>query len=248
MIVRPTRFYRLAEIFFDEEVDVPDVDLLEYIQRPAPVPGSRWREFSTLHLDLTQDESALLAGLSRSCRAKLRRAERDEIDVEVWSPAPPGVLEVFIEFFDRFAGGKGIRPAPAGRLRAFCDDGVLDLSVATRHGRPLVWHAHLRTRSRVLLLHSPSLFREIPDSSRRNLIGRANRVLHWHDILRYKAAGFPLLDFGGWYPGTEDQELLRINRFKAEFGARLVREFHCEVPVSVRGRAALLVRRCRRRK
>src|SRR5690349_16925327 len=99
MIVRPTRFYRLAEIFFDEEVSVPDVDLLEYIQRPAPVPGSRWREFSTLHLDLTQDESTLLAGLSRSCRAKLRRAERDEIDVDVWSPVPPGVLDEFIEFF-----------------------------------------------------------------------------------------------------------------------------------------------------
>ena len=247
MIVRPTRFYRLAEIFFDEEPSLPDADVVEYIQRPLPMPGTRCREFSTLHLDLTRDESTLLAGLSRNCRAALRRAPRDEIADEVWSPASSRALQEFIDFFNRFAGGKGLAPAPADRLSAFHASSALDLSVATQDGRPLVWHAYLRTPDRVLLLHSASLFRESSDSKVRNLIGRANRVLHWRDIVRYKEAGLPLLDFGGWYPGTEDQQLLGVNRFKAEFGATLVREYHCEVAASNRGRLVLLARRLRRR-
>ena len=66
-------------------------------------------------------------------------------------------------------------------------------------------------------------------------------------MLRYKAAGIPLFDFGGWYHGRDDDELLRVNAFKEEFGGHVVREFHCAVPASVRGRIALFARRCRNR-
>jgi len=96
-------------------------------------------------------------------------------------------------------------------------------------------------------LHSASLFREYSDTPTRNLIGRANRNLHWHDLLRYKEAGVPLFDFGGWYDGRDDEEQLRINAFKEEFGGRVVREFHCAVPASLRGRIVLFARRYRGR-
>jgi len=52
----------------------------------------------------------------------------------------------------------------------------------------------------------------------------------------------PLYDFGGWYQGRDDQELLRINAFKEEFGGRHVREFHAAVPITLRGRAVLRAR------
>ncbi len=250
MIVRQTRFYRLAEVFFDEEADQADeadVDVIEYFQRPTPVRGARCTDFSTIHIDLTRDESAIFADLSKTCRYNIHRAERDELKEEAWTSARYGLVDDLIAFFDRFASGKGIPPAPAERLHTLASAGFLDLSMVSRHDEALVWHAYLRTDTRARQLHSASLFREHDDTRTRNLIGRANRYLHWHDILRYKEAGVVIFDFGGWYHGQNDEELLRINAFKEEFGGRVVPEFHCAVPASVRGRMVLFARRLRDR-
>jgi hypothetical protein len=123
---------------------------------------------------------------------------------------------------------------------------ALDLSrVRMESGKVLVWHAHLWTPSRARLLHSASLYRESDDTGFRNLIGRANRWLHWRDMLRYKAQGITAYDWGGWYAGDENEELLRINRFKDEWGGRVAHEFHCALPGSPRGRLVLAARRLR---
>jgi len=247
MIVRKTRFYSFAEFFFDEEPPSPHVDIIEHFQRSRPIPGVRCSDFWTIHVDLGRDARALFADMSKTCRYKVGRAERDELKEEAWMSARGELLDDFITFFDRFASGKGLPLAPAERLRALAKAGVLDLSEVTRCDEVLVWHAYLRAGNRVRLLHSASLFRDHSDPAIRNLIGRANRYLHWRDLLRYKEAEIPLFDFGGWYNGRDNDELLRINAFKEEFGGRIVREFHCAVPVSVRGRLVLHARRLRTR-
>ena len=247
MIVRDTRLYRLAEVFFDEEPDGADADVIEYFQRSAPVPGARYREFHTTHIDLTQDMQALFADVSKTCRYEVRRGERDELKEEAWMSARGEPVDDFIAFFDRFAAGKGLPPAPAERLCTLAEAGLLDLSTVSHDDDALVWHACLRAGNRARLLHSASLFREHTDTATRNLIGRANRYLHWHDLLRYKEACIPLFDFGGWYSGRDDEDLLRINAFKEGFGGRVVPEFHCAVPASVRGWMVLLARRLRNR-
>ncbi|HEY5077302.1 MAG TPA: hypothetical protein VIJ48_07355 [Acidimicrobiia bacterium] len=247
MIVRQTRFYRLAEFFFDEEPARPRVDIIEHFQRSSPIPGARCSDFHTIHIDLTQDAETLFAGLSETCRYKIRRADREDLKPEAWMSAHDEVVDDFIAFFDRFAREKGFPPASPERLRALADAGVLDLSTVSRDDDVLVWHAYLRAGSRARLLHSPSLVREYNDAATPNMIGRANRYLHWHDLLRYQDAGFPLFDFGGWYAGRKDPELLRINDFKESFGGQIASEFHCAVPTSMRGRTVLLGRRLRNR-
>ena len=42
-------------------------------------------------------------------------------------------------------------------------------------------------------------------------------------------------DFGGWYPGNTNHQLLEINRFKEGFGGKIVREYNCEQIVSLKG-------------
>jgi hypothetical protein len=247
MIVRRTRFYRLAEVFFDEDADEVEADVVEYFQRPTPVGGSRCADFHTIHLDLTRDEDSLFAAFSRSCRYNVRRAERDDLTETRAVSAGRDIVGEFVAFFDRFAAGKGLPRAPAGRLAQIAAAGQLDLSSVAANGQTLVWHAYLRAGSRARQLHSASLFRERDDSSARNLIGRANRYLHWQDIRHYKGAGLPLFDFGGWYAGRDDHDLLRINAFKEEFGGSIVREFHCAVARSMRGRLVLLGRQLRKR-
>jgi hypothetical protein len=247
MIVRETRFYRLAEVFFDEEPGSVEADIVEYFQRPTPLSGVDCREFYTPHLDLTRSLEDLRADLSRSFRLAINRAQREGCLIETWNRPDEGVVDDFLAFFDRFAAGKGLAPASAERLHALRRSAQLDLSAVSRDRERLVWHAYLRACNRSRLLHSASLFREATTADVRNQIGRANRLLHWDDLVRFKEAGVQILDLGGWYQGHDDEELLRVNRFKEGMGGYVVREFHCVRAASPRGHALLLLRRLRRR-
>lgn len=73
-------------------------------------------------------------------------------------------------------------------------------------------------------------------------IGRANRLHHWSDMLRFRDEGFGIYDFGGWYSGTQNQALLQINRFKKSFGGELVRQYNCDEAITWKGVVALWLR------
>jgi hypothetical protein len=47
-------------------------------------------------------------------------------------------------------------------------------------------------------------------------------------MLRFRDEGVGIYDFGGWYPGRENEILLRINRFKESFGGELVLRYDCD--------------------
>jgi hypothetical protein len=70
-------------------------------------------------------------------------------------------------------------------------------------------------------------------------ISKANRLHHWLDVLRFRDEGFAIYDFGGWYAGRENEELLRINRFKESFGGVLVPQYNCDQGLSWKGVQAL---------
>ena len=54
-------------------------------------------------------------------------------------------------------------------------------------------------------------------------------------MLRLKEQGVRYFDFGGWYPGTDDIQLLGANAFKKSLGGQIVREFECEQIVTLKG-------------
>jgi hypothetical protein len=74
-------------------------------------------------------------------------------------------------------------------------------------------------------------------------IGRANRLHHWSDMLRFRGEGFGIYDFGGWYAGTQDETLLRINRFKERFGGELVVQYNCDQAITWKGALGLWFKR-----
>src|SRR5205807_10670344 len=131
------------------------------------------------------------------------------------------LVSTFADYYDDFARTKALRRVFRPRLDALAENRMLMLSRVTHEGMPtLVWHAYAAASGHVLLMHSASLFRSYADSSDRNLIGRANRYLHWHDLLWCKAAGYESYDLGGIHLGGEDPEASRITASKLAFGGR----------------------------
>src|SRR5207248_2253065 len=198
--------------------------------------GSQCAKCYTLWLNLQDHAKYLLGNMSRATRSQIRRAQREGLCYEFASAPTRSWAEQFFEFYDLFARSKNLKPSvDRRRVLGFIIKGALDLSrVSSRDGRVLVWHAHLRSGRYACLLYSASLFRR-EAKSMAAYFGRANRLLHWSDMLRFRDEGFATYDFGGWYPGTQNQALLRVNRFKESFGGELVVQYNCDQGATWKG-------------
>lgn len=240
MIVWQGRFCRFGDIYFGEEsVPRAEVDVVRHFHRSTPLPGVPCSPVQTILIELAPDPEVLLAAVSKDTRYEIRRAgEKDGLEYEVVKATGQAVDE-FAGYYAQFAALKGLPPLSSDYLHALARARALDLSVVRQEGEVLVWHAYHRGRARVRLLHSVSLYRTTEDSARRNLVGRANRYQHWHDICRFRADAIALYDFGGWYEGAKDQEKVRINAFKQEFGGTIVPTFSCQHALTVKGRLVL---------
>lgn len=250
MYICNSRFLTRGEVWYDDEPgDTRSVDWILYQQRSRPVPGAEWKYFYNYFVDLTRDTGQLWEQLNKDTAYKIRRArDRDQIICECCNPNDPVVLDRFEEMYNPFAASKGLGRLDRAQTDSMAAAGALDLSVARdSHGNALVYHANYRDRRRATQMQSPSLYWKLPGSATRNLAGRANRYLIWNDMMRYKEQGLKCFDFGGWYPGTADQALLKINEFKRGFGGQVMREYMCEQILTPKGWVVLKTARLLKR-
>lgn len=128
------------------------------------------------------------------------------------------------DLYNEFARGKGRPPLDERSFRAYWPKMLATKISADRDA--LVMHAFLVDEGlkRANHLYSASLFRSTDDSERRSLIGRANRALHYLNMLKFKDQGVAIYDLGGYALGTKDPELQEVNEFKDSFGGQLIEE------------------------
>jgi lipid II:glycine glycyltransferase (peptidoglycan interpeptide bridge formation enzyme) len=236
-----------GELWFDEEPRADcAADIVQYRYRSAPVADSRATTFLTLLSDLAAGEDAIAGRFGKDCRYKVRRAEtKDGLRVE-FTADPAGWLDEFRAFFDAFAAQKSVAPCDQRWLAAACKAGQLALSSASKDGETLVWHATVVCGKTAGLQYTGSCFRD-RDNDYRALVGRANRWLHWKDMLRLREMGIERYDWGGLFEDESAPERAGINKFKKDFGGQPVRVYDCTVPVSMKGRLYLPLRDAWRR-
>jgi hypothetical protein len=233
----------IGEAYFDAAAgDAPAlgrIDLLRIVGAFSPPPGDARRRH-TLVLDLGLDEDALLAQMSKDTRSKIRRAaERDPLEVSGAPEPTEADIDEFAAFYDRFAAAQSVAPAFRPRLQALAERGSLVLTAAAEtDGDVLVRHAYVAGRGRGFMLYSGSVLAESEDSGARNLIGRANRYLHWHDIRLFKERGFDVYDFGGLDVDERSPKTAGIARFKRGFGGEVRPVYSVTSARSLRGAAA----------
>ena len=236
-----------GEVWFDEEPPGnPGVDIVNYRQRRAPVSTARVEPCLSLVSDLSASADGIVGEFGKDCRYKVRRADaRDGLQME-FSAEPASRIEEFRAFFDPFAREKSIEPADPAWLLAASKAGQLVLSSARHDGEALVWHAYVLHGQTARLQHSGSCFRD-RESDYRALVGRANRWLHWRDMLQFKTMGILRYDWGGMFEDESAPERAGINKFKREFGGQPERSFDCTLAVTLKGHAFLPLRDAWRR-
>src|SRR5207249_3218841 len=111
---------------------------------------------------------------------------------------------------------------------------AFELAVAREPGgAPLVYAGIYKDRERAQQLMSVSPPRATLSPGVRSKTNRASCFLLWNTMVRLKQEGVRYFDFGGWYPGSDDIQLLGANAYKRGFGGKVVREFECEEIVTL---------------
>ena len=175
-------------------------------------------------IDLSCTAEEIIGGFSSTYRYEVKRAKRDGVYCTYTDNPSEEELGSFISWYDEFARSKGLPDIDKGNIRLLAEIGNLGLSSAyDKEGILLCRHSYLMDRKikRAALHTSASLAHTISDSRQRNLIGMANRYLHYFDMLWQKENGFLKYDFGGLdWTGLTDSEHQGISNFKKEFGCR----------------------------
>ncbi len=218
----------IKEIFFALDLSIIDrnATIIFFVQAGERAEGMR--PFKTAIVDLSRDEDMIFGDLSSNTRYKIRRAEREGFVVRVDLKPDQEKIASFAGYFDDFAMQKKFPLCNRKKLSALDGERALSLtSVEAPDGNVLAAHAWVCDRSlkRVRLLYSASHFRSLSESTDRNAIGRANRLLHWQEMAEFKRAGYLHYDLGGLPIDDSDPERNSIARFKREFGGREVIEY-----------------------
>jgi lipid II:glycine glycyltransferase (peptidoglycan interpeptide bridge formation enzyme) len=237
-----------GEVWYDEEPPGDSgVDIFLYRHRVVPIAGAHYTPFLSLVTDLSVDEEAIMDKFGKHCRHHVRRAEtRDALRTE-FIIDPESRLDEFRAFYDAFAKQKSFERSDQKWLIAACKARQLVLTSATRNGESLVWHGYVTVGKTARLQYTGSCFRN-RENDYRALVGRANRWLHWQDMLQFKHIGMTRYDWGGLFEDESTPERAGINEFKREFGGQHERTYNCTVPVTLRGRLYLPLRDAWRRR
>jgi len=238
----------IRDVFFADRVDPGRTRVPLCVFQQTTHQHRLLRPVQTSVIDLTLPIEEIAAPISKNTHYKIRRAEREGLTPRLTLTPTDEDGRVFADYYDTFARHKGLPPGNRTKLAALSRRSALLLSSVTdSEGTVLSAHAHVKDAGlgRVRLLYSASHFRASSDSGERNKIGRANRLLHWHEILTLKDLGFELYDLGGIPLDSSDQEKNDIARFKLEFGGKMLIEYNGVLPTNVVGK--LLVPLARRR-
>lgn len=199
----------------------------------AMVKGKHPEEFDTLVSDISGTPEEIKSAFTKNCRYKVNRAAREDVDLRFMGgeSITKEEIERFLAFFKTFWESKGdsfTREEEIRRdLTAYREAETLMISVATVKGEDAVYHTYVYDDERARLLHSASLYRLIGDdeSESRNIIGMANRYLHYMDMLHFKEKGLTIYDWGG---AGRDEDVINITQFKESFGGSPEKSYNYE--------------------
>jgi len=198
-----------------------------------------WQEYHTCMNDLTRSEEEMLAAVNKAVRYQFRRSEKDQIEIRFYTKKEigqsPELMETFADIYERMYQSKGSdTKLNVSAIQKYLEaDGIL-FSAVWHEGEMIVFHSYICYATDARLLHSASCFRE--ESADQSMIGRANKRLHWEDILYFKKKGLLRYDWGGI---SDFDNPNGIDEFKLKFGGDKITYYNVFAGNTLSGKLAV---------
>jgi len=179
----------------------------------------RYAKYTKL-IDISND--TFNDSFTKTTMYEIRRAKSEPIICQTSND-----IKGYINFYNKFLIEKKLPGLLTENELARYGSSLL-LRCATIKDQPyFVYHSYLIDSSikRARLLHSVSdIHNGLLNSEQKAILSKANRLLHYEDMLYLRDIGCKTYDFGGYAYGTADKSLQGINLFKDSFGGLLVEE------------------------
>ncbi|HLR53348.1 MAG TPA: hypothetical protein VK078_01325 [Pseudogracilibacillus sp.] len=217
----------------------PKADIHAYFQLSSPMQTTKKNciHRQTLHLQINLDKSeqALLQDMSRTTRYKIRRAKKDGLTISYTIEPDSTDVKAFSDFYNSFARAKGIESCKDKKLIALMESKqLIIMSVYQKNGLMLASSAIIANNKTAIGLYTASArfaYREISGQ----LMSRANRYLHWGELIYFKDKGFHTFDLMSLTIDKNNTDHQKVNHYKRSFGGEERYVYQSFIPQSVFG-------------
>lgn len=239
---RKKAFWKIRDVWYLNTPKFNDADIIYYMQC-SNFFGDEWYPQFTILIDLLKEKGELWKGISPSTRNEINAFEKYErFNYSFITNPDISTIENFINDFKGFSKFRNIPGVDTDRVNSYLKLNLITISkISDETDNVLVWHLYRSNKVRTCLLYSISKNYKVKTEERK-LISQANRFAHWRDIKEFKKSGVEIYDFGGWYSGKEDSELLRINSFKEKFGGFITENYNCIIYPTIKGKLFFLLK------
>jgi lipid II:glycine glycyltransferase (peptidoglycan interpeptide bridge formation enzyme) len=187
--------------------------------------------YHTKQIDLTLSKEELKSSFSRTVKKSINKSEKDGITFNIYKLDSDEKIDFYIDYYNSFAKSKNLHFKLSRRqVIPFLKHTVV--TFAKFDGEILSMYRYMldNNSKTVYCIDGSSDYELVEKNSLidRNFIGRANRFLHYQDMLYFKERGFTTYDLGGYGVDTQNYAILAINEFKDGFRGELIQENHYE--------------------
>lgn len=212
--------YDVLQIWYPKNVNDDIYEQYKMIMTFSEYRGYWKRPVQSLECNLLRSVDEILSQMRKNTRYEIRRAmNRDKLQTTMITAPLKDDVEEYIAYYNKFADSKKMHHINEQKIKALAQQGMYSITrCLDSEDTILAEHAYYldKKEKRVMLATSASMFRENESPEYRNLIGRANRMLHYKDLLDFKELGYEVYDYGGI--GDYNDELKAIAEFKLGFG------------------------------
>lgn len=229
----------------EEEIKKGDVHCYfqQHYYRGAQAKMSLHKQTRTLCIDLNIMSDQLKQEMNKTTRYEIKKAGKDDLTIQQIAAPTKMDVKKFMKFFNYFAAGRGIEKARKDKINSLRRTKRLMISyVYHKSGEKLAAHLYMINKKRTMLFYSAakSAFNDVIKPQE---ISRANRYLHWQDMLFFKKKEFEIYDFFGLSREKDNQKQQNINKFKKGFGGEEENNYQSYIPQTLRGRMLVLMMR-----
>lgn len=179
----------------------------------------------TLVNDLAQDEEEIYSKISKNYRYEIRRAEKEGILYSIIDKSYTSLKDEIILFkqtYEKMFQTKGMNNRFNLKLveEGLKKDNILiTKAYSSTNERCFIYHAYLVDGQSAMLMYSTSTLADADDKELINMVGWANKYLHWKDMCYFKALDYKRYEWGGI---GNPENLSGIAKFKKMFGGEVV--------------------------
>lgn len=165
---------------------------------------------------------------SKVTKYDIRRSNEDELNIFHYTSdflsSHQDIYAEFAKLYDEMYKAKGLSAtANIDSMKNVAENNGLLISCARNKSIPLVFHVYVIDGKSARLWMSTSIFRESEDKQFRAKVGRANKRLHYEDLLYFHDNGYCYYDWGGISSFDKPNG---IDLFKMSFGGTYIEYYN----------------------